>query len=83
MLRFPFTSLAGVSRSATFVIAYLMWKARISYDKALHQVLKFRYVNPNDGFKKQLKCFESMGYVYDPSSEVYKEFASQNGKLWA
>ncbi|KAM7542901.1 hypothetical protein Aperf_G00000018566 [Anoplocephala perfoliata] len=70
--------LAGMSRSATIVIAYLMWKTKIPYDKALQQVLKSRYVSPNDGFKKQLKCFEDMGYVYDPTSEAYKDFASQN-----
>ncbi|KAL5966589.1 Dual specificity protein phosphatase 12 [Taenia solium] len=69
--------LAGVSRSATIVIAYLMWRFRMSFDDAYKKLLKLRKVNPNDGFIIQLKCFEKMDFTYDPSSEAYKEFQSQ------
>ena len=41
----------GVSRSATIVIAYLMWRQRLSYDEALDAVRLTRpTVNPNIGF---------------------------------
>ncbi|VDM35371.1 unnamed protein product [Hydatigera taeniaeformis] len=46
--------LAGVSRSATIVIAYLMWKFRMTFDEAYEKVLKSRRISPNDGFKSQL-----------------------------
>lgn len=47
---------AGVSRSASFVIAYLMQKRLFrNYSDALHYVRKRRpVVNPNYGFEKQL-----------------------------
>ncbi|KAL5107998.1 Dual specificity protein phosphatase 12 [Taenia crassiceps] len=69
--------LTGVSRSATIVIAYLMWRFRMSFDEAYKKVLKSRRVSPNEGFISQLKCFEKMDFTYDPSSEAYKEFQSQ------
>ncbi|KAM3174755.1 hypothetical protein ACTXT7_009885 [Hymenolepis weldensis] len=74
---------AGTSRSATIVIAYLMWKFRIPFDKAHDQVYKSRWVFPNDGFRKQLKCFENMGYAFDTNSEVYIDFISENAYLEA
>ena len=50
--------LAGVSRSATLVIAYFMWKNKLTYDKSYQMVFEHRIINPNDGFKKQLKIFQ-------------------------
>ncbi|VDL88190.1 unnamed protein product [Schistocephalus solidus] len=56
--------LAGVSRSATIVIAYAMRKYRISYNKAFYRVTRMRSVwyvvfelifSPNSGFINQLK----------------------------
>ncbi|KAF5830094.1 protein-tyrosine phosphatase-like protein, partial [Dunaliella salina] len=45
----------GVSRSATIVIAYMMWKMRKSYDEAYTHVKAARGVaNPNIGFTCQL-----------------------------
>ena len=49
---------AGVSRSATLVIAYLMWKNRISYKAAYDLVNEHRFVGPNLGFTKQLLIFQ-------------------------
>ena len=49
---------AGVSRSATLVIAYLMWRNHVSYQEALQFVNKYRTVQPNGGFEKQLLIFE-------------------------
>jgi dual specificity MAP kinase phosphatase len=50
---------AGVSRSATIVIAYLMWKNKLSYNEAYWSVKnKRKFISPNEGFVKQLKDFE-------------------------
>ena len=53
--------MAGASRSATIVIAYLMWIQKMKFDDALHFVKSKRpIVYPNDGFQKQLKIFEKL-----------------------
>ena len=50
---------AGVSRSASFIIAYLMQKSVCaSYEEAYEFVKEKRYIRPNDGFIKQLKGLE-------------------------
>jgi dual specificity MAP kinase phosphatase len=49
---------AGVSRSASFVILYIMWKNKMRYDDALYFVKSKRTVFPNPGFAKQLKKYE-------------------------
>lgn len=52
---------AGVSRSATIVIAYLMKKYTFSYDDARNLVATKRpFINPNDGFVLQLKNYEML-----------------------
>ena len=49
----------GASRSATIVIAYLMWSKKMPYKEALEFVKKKRsIVWPNFGFKDQLELFE-------------------------
>ena len=48
----------GISRSATVVIAYVMWKKKIPFLKALEFVLEKRGVAPNPGFRDQLELFE-------------------------
>jgi len=50
---------AGVSRSASVVIAYLMVSHRIGYAEAFEMVRKKRFVEPNDGFVQALKELES------------------------
>ena len=53
--------MSGASRSASFVIAYLMWKEKKSFKDALDFVSNKRSsVFPNDGFKDQLKLFEKL-----------------------
>lgn len=50
---------AGISRSATIVIAYLMKKKNWSFDAAYKFVKKKRNViSPNNGFVKQLKVYQ-------------------------
>lgn len=50
---------AGMSRSATLVIAYLMIENRWCYEEAYNFVKKHRpIIDPNIGFVKQLKALE-------------------------
>eukprot|EP00931_Biecheleriopsis_adriatica_P115703 TRINITY_DN91468_c0_g1_i1.p1 TRINITY_DN91468_c0_g1~~TRINITY_DN91468_c0_g1_i1.p1 ORF type:complete len:801 (-),score=129.95 TRINITY_DN91468_c0_g1_i1:10-2412(-) len=45
----------GVSRSATMVIAYLMWRFQLSFEAAHEQIRQVRPIcNPNTGFTCQL-----------------------------
>jgi hypothetical protein len=54
---------AGISRSATIVIAYCMWKERLSADAATALVSAARSaIWPNLGFKTQLREFERLGW---------------------
>ena len=53
--------MCGVSRSATIVIAYLMWKTHCNYYDAYFFVKNRRpFIDPNEGFIKQLKIFEEL-----------------------
>jgi protein-tyrosine phosphatase len=53
--------MAGISRSVTIVIAYLMWKNKLPYKDAYWFVKnKRKFISPNEGFVKQLKKFEEM-----------------------
>lgn len=46
----------GISRSSTIVIAYLIRKERISYERAYEMVKEKRnIIEPNEGFKLQLR----------------------------
>lgn len=50
---------AGISRSSTICISYLMQYHNLSYDAALSLMKSKREkINPNPGFEKQLKEFE-------------------------
>ena len=53
--------MAGASRSATIVIAYLMWTEKLKFVKAFDFVKEKRpIVCPNMGFQDQLKLFEKL-----------------------
>lgn len=52
--------LAGASRSATIVIAYIMWKNQLEFFEAINYVAQIRSINPNYGFVKQLKIFDEL-----------------------
>ena len=52
---------AGESRSATIVIAYIMWKKKLTFDKAYKFVKEKRSrIYPNFGFRQQLQMFEKL-----------------------
>lgn len=51
---------AGVSRSSTIVIAYIMWKNKLTFEEAYKFVKSKRSViYPNDKFKKELRSYEN------------------------
>lgn len=53
-------SLAGMSRSVTIAVAYIMSITSLRWNEALKVVRGARAVsNPNSGFQKQLQDFES------------------------
>ena len=53
--------MSGASRSASVVIAYIMWAQKKSYEDAFNFVNKKRPVAfPNFGFREQLKIFEKL-----------------------
>ena len=52
---------AGASRSATIVIAYLMWKNQLDYKESAKFVEQMRpCINPNYGFVRQLQIFDKL-----------------------
>ncbi|RWS08043.1 dual specificity protein phosphatase MPK-4-like protein [Dinothrombium tinctorium] len=69
----------GVSRSATIVIAYLMNKYKWSYLKTFRYLEKKRsIIDPNYGFKEQLKLFEEMGFKINTSNKTYRNLLLKN-----
>ncbi|XP_033732620.1 dual specificity protein phosphatase 12-like [Pecten maximus] len=67
--------LAGCSRSATMVIAYLMKKKQMGYGEALGFVRQRRsIVHPNEGFKDQLLLYEEMGNTIDTTNERFRRY---------
>ena len=71
----------GISRSASFVIGYLMYVNKLTYNEAYMYVKSKRnIISPNSGFVKQLKQFETIlinvaytNKVFDVIEEEYKE----------
>lgn len=50
---------AGISRSATTVISYLMSKENLSFEDAIAEVMQIRQtISPNRGFCRQLKILQ-------------------------
>lgn len=66
--------LAGMSRSATIVIAYIMKKKQIGYGEALGIVREARRVKPNEGFSVQLLLYEEMNFKLDNTNEKYRKY---------
>ena len=49
---------AGVGRSASIIVAFLMKKYNMTLDCAIEHVKKYRYINIGYGQKKALKEYE-------------------------
>ncbi|CAR27531.1 hypothetical protein ZYGR_0N00120 [Zygosaccharomyces rouxii] len=71
---------AGVSRSVSFTIAYLMYRYRLNLKTALHAVKRKRPMSqPNDNFMEQLQLYEDMGSRYvDGNNQLYKQWLLKN-----
>lgn len=64
---------AGISRSASVVIAYVMKTRSMNYSEAFELVSqKRRIVDPNEGFVRQLILFYKMKYSIDISNIDYR-----------
>ena len=71
----------GFSRSATFVIAYVMFNNKLSFDKAYDFVFKKRsLINPNDGFIEQLKEFEEILIICKYREDLIRNLYIKNFK---
>lgn len=67
--------MAGVSRSASVIVAYLMKIENLSVKDALSSLREASSkVCPNKGFMEQLQMFEEMGCRIDAMHPVYKSF---------
>jgi len=63
---------AGKSRSATVVIAYVMYKLKLGYFDAFRMVQAKRpIICPNEGFREQLQLFELMQWDYTKRTEAH------------
>jgi len=70
---------AGISRSSSFVCAYLMWSERITFNKALEEVRKARpWVSPNYGFVKQLNLWYNLGYQLEGTTKAHAIYKMQH-----
>ncbi|KAF2027713.1 phosphatases II [Setomelanomma holmii] len=77
----------GKSRSATLVVAYLMWKYNFSPSAALEQVCEGRPVcDPNPGFKEQLEVWGHICATNDIAEKkrIYDEWEKTRftGEYW-
>ena len=76
---------AGVSRSASIVIAYIMWDKKMSFEEAFEFVESKRKIGPNNGFIEQLKLFEKelIEKNYDINKIKFEEIKWEpNEKNW-
>lgn len=77
----------GKSRSATLVVAYLMWKYDLDAGTALDQLCEGRPVcDPNPGFKEQLCVWEKMcrARTEDETRSIYEDWEKIRfkGEYW-
>ncbi|SCU95721.1 LAMI_0F03466g1_1 [Lachancea mirantina] len=71
---------AGVSRSAAFAVAYLMYRYSLNLKSALYALKRRRpAAQPNDNFMEQLKMYENMGGRFvDFDDQAYKVWKLTN-----
>jgi len=74
---------AGMSRSATVMISYLMASKKIDYYTAYNIVRKARpIINPNEGFILQLHLWQNMNYQIEGNTPAHKVYRL-NKILWS
>lgn len=74
---------SGISRSTTFVCAYLMRRHNLSLKLALHAIRRNhpdRTFDPNDGFKLQLDAYKESEWVTEP--DKLRRIGGQAGTIW-
>jgi dual specificity phosphatase 12 len=69
--------MAGVSRSASVVVAYLMKTQSLTLENALRFVRQYRYIQPNVGFMQQLQLFQMMNYTLEGDSPFHVRYRTQ------
>lgn len=67
-------SVAGKSRSATIVAAYLMQRFNIGVVEALERIEKVRDIGPNDGFREQLQVYLDCNFIPNTSKAAYRHW---------
>ena len=67
-------SLAGRSRSATVVAAYLMQRFNIGVEEALERIQEVRDVDPNQGFREQLQVYLDCNFDANSSRAAYRHW---------
>jgi len=73
---------AGISRSSTIVISYIMWKNKIGWKQAMAMIKTHRdIIDPNDGFRYQLALFEKMNYKINETNEEYLKLKQMSKKI--
>ena len=72
---------AGVSRSSSVVISYLMLSEKMTFENAKNYVKDKRSViEPNKGFESQLKDFENVLIMCQYKYRLVKEYFNSFGK---
>jgi dual specificity phosphatase 12 len=73
----------GKSRSATMVVAYLMWRDGKTWEEALEQLCEGRPVcDPNIGFKEQLGVYQEILKAKDEkdADAIYRQWLKERFK---
>ncbi|CAG2105500.1 unnamed protein product [Medioppia subpectinata] len=66
---------AGISRSATIVISYLMRELRMTFAATMTLVRTGRpIISPNEGFQRQLSLYEWMGCRLDANDRRFRQY---------
>ncbi|KAJ9068439.1 tyrosine protein phosphatase yvh1, variant 2 [Entomophthora muscae] len=67
--------MAGISRSATVVCAFLMKHRSLSSQEALSTLTTVRsIIDPNPGFREQLEIYEQIAFEVNVKHEPYRRF---------
>jgi dual specificity phosphatase 12 len=66
--------LAGKSRSAAIVAAYLMKRFNIGVEEAISRIQEVRNVDPINGFREQLQVYLDCNYVANLSKAAYRHW---------